>query len=459
MTGVRFATACAVTLLVLAGCTAGTSGHGQAAEQSRTPAACPASYLPPDPQRPSVSLTFAVSADLSTVRGTEHLTFTPDRPVTELVFRLTANTRPTVAAGNRIAVTSARADHGAGAPTYSAADADPSTQGGLLRIPFGRPLSAGTRVTADLAFTLTLGSESFDRFGRAQGYGWFASAHPLLAWEPGFGWHTEPMLQFAAESATSEAMRTDLSVTAQASQTVIMSGGPQSATPASGGTRTWRAAIDSALAVGPFSIRDMSVGGVALRVGAATAQVADRLTPQFVRAITELASRFGPFPYRSLSVARLPLSGGGIEYPSAILMFDDSQLVAVHETAHQWFYGMVGNSQATHPWLDEAFASYAEQLVDDDAPPVRAVNEPGRVDSPAADYGSDERGYFAVTYRKGAAALHAARAAAGAQSFDRAVRCYLNANAWRIAEPADLADVLQGLPAARAVLRKAQALP
>ncbi len=51
-------------------------------------------------------------------------------------------------------------------------------------------------------------------------------------------------------------------------------------------------------------------------------------------------------------------------------MLDSSRLVAVHETAHQWFYAMVGDSQALHAWLDEAFASYAEQLVDADPPPA-----------------------------------------------------------------------------------------
>ena len=38
----------------------------------------------------------------------------------------------------------------------------------------------------------------------------------------------------------------------------------------------------------------------------------------------------------------------------------------VHEVAHMWFYGMVGNSQFRDPWLDEAFASWAESVVDGD---------------------------------------------------------------------------------------------
>jgi hypothetical protein len=120
---------------------------------------------------------------------------------------------------------------------------------------------------------------------------------------------------------------------------------------------------------------------------------------------------------------------------------------------------MVGDSQAQHAWLDEAFASYAEQLVDLDPPPPQALQLPGAVDRPTAAYGGDEQDYYLITYDKGAAALHAARTAAGAAAFDAAIHCYVNANAWRIAVPDDLVAALRGLPAALAVLRTAGAIP
>ncbi|HEY7048165.1 MAG TPA: M1 family aminopeptidase [Jatrophihabitantaceae bacterium] len=477
----RLVVAGTAVALLLAGCTSSTGGHGaplQAAPSSGTGAGapapstsppgstCPASYIAPDPKRPKVRLSFTLGSDLTTAQGSEHVDFTPDLPITELVFRLTANTLPTVAAGNKIVVNSARADHDAGQPTYDADGAAPGTQGGLLHIPFGRRIAAGTTVRADITFTLTLGNQSFDRFGRSgQGaarYAWFGSAQPLLAWERGHGWHAEPMIQFPAESATSEAMQTDLTVTAPAADTVIMSGDP--ADPSQNGpTRTWHSTIDAArdvsVAVGPFSVSDTTVGGVKLRVGATSPTQRDQLVPLFQLAITQHSKQFGPFPFPSLSVARVPAGGGGIEYPSSILMLDSSQQVAVHETAHQWFYAMVGDSQATHAWLDEAFASYAEQLVDNDPPPPAALNMPGNVDAPTASYGSAETSYYAITYDKGAAALHAARAAVGAAKFDAAIRCYVNANAWRIANPSDLLAALKNLPAAIDVLRKAHALP
>jgi Peptidase family M1 domain len=407
-------------------------------------------------------LAFTLAANGSRVQGREQISFTPDMPITELVFRLTANSAPTVAEGNKVAVAAATADHGARAATFTQDGADPSTQGGLLHIPFPSTIAAGTTVSADISFTVTLGQPAFDRLGKSGSFAWFASAQPLLAWERGYGWHTEPMLDFLAESATSEAMQTDLSVTAPAADTVIMSGDPQDGAPSAAGMKTWHATIDAArdisVAVGPFFVSDATVGAVKLRVGAYSQDEGSALVGEFRRSITQLSSRFGPFPFPSLSVARLPAQGGGIEYPSSILMMDSSRLVAVHETAHQWFYAMVGNSQAQHAWLDEAFATYAEQLVDNDPLDQAALDEPGQVDQPTASYGTDANDYYSVTYNKGAAALHAARMAAGADKFDAAIRCYVNADAWQIATPADLAAALAHLPAAVAVLKKAGAL-
>jgi aminopeptidase N len=139
-------------------------------------------------------------------------------------------------------------------------------------------------------------------------------------------------------------------------------------------------------------------------------------------------------------------------------MMNSSGEIAVHETAHQWFYAMVGDSQAEHAWLDEAFATHAEQLVDGTLPAPGNLTLRGPVDRPTADYGADVQDYYRLTYDKGAAALRAARDAAGPAAFDAAIRCYVNANAWRIAEPSDLAKALRDLPAALRVLRTAGAL-
>jgi len=460
------------TVALLAGCSSAAGSFSDtrprdgAASSAPAPstggtAACPAAYVQPDPERPRITLTFDLADDMATVRGTEKVTFTPDLPVRELVFRLTPNTAPSVAEGSRVRVTAATADPSGGAFRTERAGAAAGTQGGLLVLPLARQVAAGQQVTAEIAFTLTLGEQAFDRFGHLRSYAWWGSGQPLLAWERGIGWHREPLLRFTGESATSEAAVVDLTVTAPGRHRVLTSGVPDAPADAGHGRRRWHAVADRArdvsVAVGPFSVAEKTVDGTKVVVGTPEGTRPERLLIESERAVLELARRYGPAPFPVINLARLPLQGGGIEYPGSILMLDDSRLVTVHEVAHQWFYGMVGNSQARDPWLDEAFASWAQAEVDGTADDA-ALRLPGRVGAATADFRGDEGSYFTTVYGKGAAALSAARDAAGPARFDAAVRCYVNANAWRIAKPADLARALAGLPRALAVLRQAGAL-
>jgi hypothetical protein len=89
---------------------------------------------------------------------------------------------------------------------------------------------------------------------------------------------------------------------------------------------------------------------------------------------------------------------------------------------------------------------------------VESAKLPGRVGASTESYGSRENEYYMTTYAKGSAALTVARNAGPPAAFDAALHCYINANAWRIAKPADLAAALAGLPASLKVLTEAGAL-
>lgn len=155
----------------------------------------------------------------------------------------------------------------------------------------------------------------------------------------------------------------------------------------------------------------------------------------------------------------LPDYGGGIEYPSSILQASPSREVLVHEVAHMWFYGMVGNSQFRDPWLDEAFATWAEAVVNRSSARdlERALGVVGDVGDPMDAFRTQQQ-YGARVYGKGGAALLEARERAGAEEFDAAVRCYVDATAWTVATPDDVAEALADLPGAREVLVEAGAL-
>jgi hypothetical protein len=410
-----------------------------------------------------VALDFRLSDDLRTVTGTEDVRFTPDLATSELVFRLVPNDPGSSRSGNRLTVDSVRGADVAGSAYEAAGAADP---GGLFHVRLTHRLAAGDATRLTLAFTLRLGRATFDRFGQGSGLAWWASGAPLLAWEPGVGWARDRFVRVLGETATSPAADTTLRVSAPAALTVLMTGAQAPPSAPRDGRRTWTAtepaARDASIAVGRFTTRETRTpGGVRVTVGVlpGAALDADRLLDRTTAALAGLERHLGPFPYRTLTVPYLGDNGGGVEYPSSIQLQSASGPVLVHEVAHMWFYGMVGDDQYRDPWLDEAFAGYAEGLIDPPPPATlqQALREKGDVGSAIGDF-PDTRDYFRVVYAKGEAALLTARGRAGAAAFEAAVRCYLDADAWRIATPADVGAALAGLPAAVRVLLDAGAL-
>jgi Peptidase family M1 domain len=472
MSRARLAGLAAAATLVLTGCTSFadtvTRPTPDAAPATASPSdaparACPTERARPDPHRPVVDLNFRLEDDRSTVTGTEKVDFTPDRRVSELVFRLVPNGPDSAPDGNRLVVDAVRGNDVAQGGYQSAAAADP---GGLYVVTLTHALPPGKSTTVELDFTLTLGAGDFDRFGTDQGVSWWASGAPLLAWEPGVGWAEDPFVALSGETATSPVMDTSVSVSAPADLTVLMTGTRAEPSVAQDGRRTWtsteKVARDVGVAAGLFTTAQATADdGVGVTVGVlpGAERAAPELAQQTADAITGLAAHVGPFPYRTLTVALLPDHGGGIEYPSMIFEASPDPQVLVHEVAHMWFYGMVGNSQFRDPWLDEAFASWAETVVDGGHGLVdrRALSLDGPVGGSMADYQND-RDYFALVYDKGGAALLAARDAAGPDAFDAAIRCYVDANAWSIATPDDVGAALADLPAALTPLMRAGAL-
>ncbi len=423
------------------------------------PVACPTTYAPPDPLRPVVALSYVVADDKATVRGTERVTFTPDLAVERLVFRLWANEPAARKGGGHTEVTSVRVDGVVVRPAVSSANT-------LVSVPLGRRAPPGTAIEAELGFDLTLPRGVNERLGHSGGTAWFGSGFPLLAWERGHGWATEPPTSAFAEAATSEEFRLDLRVDT-APGDVVLGTGRTVGTAGRVRHRVADAVRDVVVAVGPFRVARANAGGTPVTVGVAPGLPDDpgRLAALHVPAIAAHAARYGPFPYATLDVAVVPDVHGGIEFPAGIILGSgqDRDATLVHEVAHEWFYGLVGDDQGRDPWLDEAFATYAEALVRGTGPRYEATtiaaSGRNRVGAPMTYWESHTAVYYRSVYVQGAAALLRARRLVGATAWDRAIRCYVARNAHRIATPGDLRSALAGLPAAVTVLRRVGALP
>lgn len=87
-----------------------------------------------------------------------------------------------------------------------------------------------------------------------------------------------------------------------------------------------------------------------------------------VLAIKTFSEMFGEYPYSTFNVVETNFVHGGMEYPNLVYISDavenvgDYQNVIIHETAHQWWYGIVGNSAYHYGWLDEGLTEYSTLL-------------------------------------------------------------------------------------------------
>lgn len=434
--------------------------------------ACPPAYRLPDPHRPVVRLDLAVAADLRTVTGIETVAFTPDAAVSELDFRLWPNGPEGGRTSGRLDVTAVRTTGGR-APRSVPAGARPGVPGTLLVVPLAHPARAGRPVTVTLDYVLHLPPARLDRLGTSATAAWWGSGHPILAWVRGRGWVRDPAVRSYGETQASEAAKLDLTVTAPAGDVVLATGRSAGSVAARPGRRRWHftaaAARDVAVAIGHFrTLTRQSPAGDGRSVPVTVAGLSGQTRPlatllaEQQRALAALAGRLGPFPLEAMTAVDLPGFGdSGVEYPGLVFVGDteDGGFSVTHEMAHQWFYGLVGDNQAADPWLDEAFATAEQAIVDDEQPLYsHYLGAPGRVGASLASFNGDVGRYFDTVYYKGAAAVLAARTSAGTTRFDAAIACYLRVQAWRLAAPVDLGRSLAGLPNALTVLRRAGAL-
>ena len=83
-----------------------------------------------------------------------------------------------------------------------------------------------------------------------------------------------------------------------------------------------------------------------------------------VKELPFIEKNFGKYPYPQYSF--IQGGDGGMEYPMATLILSASLGTEFHEWMHSWYQMMMGSNEGMYPWLDEGFASFAEDLVSED---------------------------------------------------------------------------------------------
>lgn len=378
--------------------------------------------------------------------GELEVVFTPPADTDRLVFRLWANGPRVGAGGGRLEVVEALLEGQPAATSYEDGNGGPGTPGTIFNV-LGA-FRAGRAARASLRFELVLPGAVNERVARVGDSLRLGSILPTLSWIRGRGWHTSPAVENFSEAAASEVADYDVRVAAPEGFTVLATGeevepGRFVAT----GVRDWAATVAR------MRLAEATAGDgrtrVVVGVAEGEARDAESVLEDVVAALDDFTARYGPYPYPELSVGVTASLSGGIEFPGHFhLGTGAAGRSLVHEVAHMWFYGLVGNDQYRDPWLDEGLATYAESRFLGTLGSRRGATIPAegrRRLGEGHDYWADHTGaFFQSVYVQGAQALAEIGDAVGGQdATDCVLRRFALENAQEVAEPEDLVAAVE----------------
>ena len=433
----------------------------------------------------------------ATITGSQELRFVNDTGATlsDLSLRLYPNLRQY--GDGRMVVRDITVDgipvDPQGPPLYSVPASTPvatpdagSAELILLRLPLANALSPGATATVHLDFTTTVPVEPVDETGLFRftpeterwtlGH-WF----PMLAgYDPAFGWETDPPAAWGDVTFSNTALF-DVTLTAPDDLVLVTTGvevegavekSEQVRRFVSGPARDFVIVADPALIststdvngtkVVSYYAPDDAVGGEQVLVWGA----------QALAVFTEL---FGPYPYGELDLVAVP-DVIGYEFPQLIFIGADYypdpvasgsrpgaiEFLVAHEVAHQWWYGLVGNNQHRHAFLDEGLTEYSAVLYFEQMHGVAAAeaqlraglilryatmvltDEDRIVDQPTAAF-PDLDSYYATVYRKAGLGFAALRAEIGNTAFVAGLKQYADTMRFAVATPDDLESAFEGV--------------
>ena len=170
---------------------------------------------------------------------------------------------------------------------------------------------------------------------------------------------------------------------------------------------------------------------------------------------------FGHYAYPQFSC--IQGGDGGMEYPMCTMLKgtgtaeDLASGVMVHESAHNWYYGMLGSNEAQYPWMDEGFTSFAEYEIlkmmgfSEGNPHAKAYRaytfivqkEAEEPMSTPGDYFHINRAYSISSYYKGLLFLSQLRYIVGEENFNEGMHVYFDTWKFKHPDPWDFIRVIE----------------
>jgi hypothetical protein len=351
-----------------------------------------------------------------------------------------------------------------------------------LHIPLPQPLQSGESLGLKIDYQLELPEiPAPSEVNRPVPYGYTARQTNIVDWYPyippyfdGEGWVVHPRWWFGENQVFTVADFTvKITLTEPVQDLVVAAPAPvmqdgDSYSYHLEGARSFALSASTEYLVQTTTVGDVTINSYVFPFDKSGGQEVLQNTADALELYSNLIM---PYPHTTLSVVEADFLDG-MEYDGLFFLshgffdlYDGTPkgyltFIAAHETAHQWWYGLVGNDQALEPWLDEALCTYMEHIfyenIYPDDPPgsgkslvdwwwyyrVNFYDPSGWVDGSIYDF-SAFRPYRDAVYLNGAKFLDALRNLIGDQAFFAFLRDYANKNAYGIATAADFFTILR----------------
>lgn len=260
---------------------------------------------------------------------------------------------------------------------------DVSQEIGFLYVNLPSPIEPSQSILLNLSYELRLPSPDPVYYGRPVPFGYSDSQTNLVDWYPflppyqsGRGWQINKAAYFGEYLVYPTAdFLIDLHLVDKRQDIVIAASSLPSKKEDTyfyqfNDARNFVFSISDRYQVSSSQVGDVLVQSYYFPVHTQAGQAALQATAD---SLTLYSKIFSPYPHGSISVVEADFLDG-MEYDGLYFLSKGfynlytgtpaEYLVAIaaHETAHAWWYSLVGNDQAIEPWLDEALSTYSEKL-------------------------------------------------------------------------------------------------
>ena len=240
---------------------------------------------------------------------------------------------------------------------------------GTLKVGFEQPINEGVKTSVFIEFKVTLANVKH-RTGYGENTVNLSNFHPIACVLEQNGYY-ENVYYPNGDPFYSDVSNYKVRLAVPSSYVVASSLSPIK-TEWSGGQTTYEYSRELVRDIAfilskDFNVLEKSQNGVSVKYYYFSDKNPQKTLSTAVNSLFYFSDKYEKYPYKEYVVCEGDFLYGGMEYPclsliSAEVTDDYRDYVVAHETAHQWFYGLVGVNQSEIGYLDEGLTELSTAL-------------------------------------------------------------------------------------------------